>query len=158
SGRRLRSIPFTMTVPASGLSSEPTICRSVLFPAPDAPTILTISFLCTSRSTPLSIRRLPYDFSIPRAVRIICLLPEYKKIVHPNKPPAGKPFSKPGTDIFSVFPSPAIEDVKEARVRNIGLGLVTLCCLAEELCVIGLQHLQLTLPEIAYIHYDIRGD
>ena len=48
------STPSMVMVPESGLSSVPMICRSVVLPAPDGPTMLTISPAPTCRSMPLS--------------------------------------------------------------------------------------------------------
>ena len=58
---------FNLTVPWAGWSRVPIIWRKVLLPAPEAPIIVMISPLSTSRSTPLRICKLPYDFLIPLA-------------------------------------------------------------------------------------------
>ena len=53
------------TVPAEGASSAPRMCKSVLFPAPDWPTIATISPRATVKSSPWN------KVSAPRAVRYV---------------------------------------------------------------------------------------
>ena len=59
--------PRIATDPASGLSNVPRICSKVVFPAPEAPTMLMTSPFAMSRSMPLSTGRDPYDFLIPLA-------------------------------------------------------------------------------------------
>ena len=62
--RRVTSVLAIVSVPSLGRSSVPMICRSVVLPAPEGPTILTISPFWMSRSMPLSTSRLPKDLWI----------------------------------------------------------------------------------------------
>ena len=61
----LTSTPSIVIEPLFGLSNVPIICNSVVLPAPDGPTILTISPFLICKSMPFKTCRLPKLFVMP---------------------------------------------------------------------------------------------
>src|SRR3989339_1161130 len=57
-------VELKITSPESGLSSPPRICRSVLLPAPEAPTITEILFSSTSSEIDLRISSVTFSFDL----------------------------------------------------------------------------------------------
>ena len=66
------SMPSTMMLPESGLSSVPIICNRVVLPAPLGPTMLTISPFAMCRSMPLRTCREPKLLVMSLMVIIFC--------------------------------------------------------------------------------------
>ena len=67
---RVMSWPPNVTEPLSALSREPIICRSVVLPAPEGPTMLTTSPFSMVRFMPLSTSSEPKLFFIS----LICIM------------------------------------------------------------------------------------